>query len=922
MSALAVAGLLLAAPSVAAPVAGSGDGVQKASERLEAGQPRAAMIQLKNRLREDPGDMAARSLLGRVYNRMGKPEAAAVELERARDAGAARADWQYPLARAYLQQGRPEEAWATAAPRRGDAPAFRARLLVLRGLARLRQDRPDEAAAAFARALELDGDNPDALRGRALLALRQGRPEQAASLLERARGAAPDDARNWILTGQLHERQGEGQGAIAAYRRARALDPANREAAVGLARALLRAGQVDQAAEMLASLPDSGRTPMGRYLEAVVAVERGRLERARDMLETLTARSDFAPARFLLGWVAFRQGRFETAADVFERSLDSAADRVVVGQLLAAAYLHLGSPGKAVETLERLRDEAGGDPRFRVLLGRAEIAAGDAAAGMQDLRAAAAAAPEDAAVQSQVAVGFLAGGRGDRAVAPLEKAVKLDSERLGGRALLVIVHLREGQYGEAEKVARDLAEDRPDSPLPANLLGLAHRGQGRTAEARADFRRALFLDDGFLPARVNLARLALGADRPDEAARYLGRVLKDHPDHLGALMLRVQVAARKGDAAGQAKWLERAWQAHPDSREAGVALLRLRLGQDQPLKALEVARVLEERHGDEPQVQALVAEAQLRTDHDASAVENLRALVQRQPESARAHFLLARAYRAQDSLGKARRELHHALELAPDHLPSLAALADLELAAGRPEAAMGAARRAQEADPGNAAGYLMAGRVHWKAGELAAAAGAYREALARGPSRPAVRRLVQIHRRQGRPERALTMLREWLQGHPDDHGMRVRLAGLLQAQGELAGAAAAYERVRRDHPKRADLWNNLAWIYHQQGDERALRYARKAHELAPERAAITDTYGWILVQRGDAGHGLRLLQEAAIHAPHVPTIRYHLGIALWRTGRTGAARTELRQVLQADDSFAEADQAREVLRQLGAASGV
>ena len=57
---------------------------------------------------------------------------------------------------------------------------------------------------------------------------------------------------------------------------------------------------------------------------------------------------------------------------------------------------------------------------------------------------------------------------------------------------------------------------------------------------------------------------------------------------------------------------------------------------------------------------------------------------------------------------------------------------------------------------------------------------------------------------------------------------------------------------------------------------RAAATAAKAYALAPDNAAIADTYGWILVQTGERQRGIRLLEQAASAAPDNADIRAHL----------------------------------------------
>lgn len=65
--------------------------------------------------------------------------------------------------------------------------------------------------------------------------------------------------------------------------------------------------------------------------------------------------------------------------------------------------------------------------------------------------------------------------------------------------------------------------------------------------------------------------------------------------------------------------------------------------------------------------------------------------------------------------------------------------------------------------------------------------------------------------------------------------------------------------------------------------------ARRAHERAPKSVEITDTYAWILVQRGQISEGLRLLAPLD-SASTPPEIRLHYAVALARSGKKGEAQ--------------------------------
>jgi Flp pilus assembly protein TadD len=65
---------------------------------------------------------------------------------------------------------------------------------------------------------------------------------------------------------------------------------------------------------------------------------------------------------------------------------------------------------------------------------------------------------------------------------------------------------------------------------------------------------------------------------------------------------------------------------------------------------------------------------------------------------------------------------------------------------------------------------------------------------------------------------------------------------------------------------------------------------RKASELAPDDASITDSLGWAQFKRGKVDDAIATLQKAAEKDPEQAEIQEHLGDALFRSGRRYEAR--------------------------------
>jgi Tfp pilus assembly protein PilF len=146
--------------------------------------------------------------------------------------------------------------------------------------------------------------------------------------------------------------------------------------------------------------------------------------------------------------------------------------------------------------------------------------------------------------------------------------------------------------------------------------------------------------------------------------------------------------------------------------------------------------------------------------------------------------------------------------------------------------------------------------------------------------------------------------------------VRLAYASTLHQRGDRSAAVAEYERVLKAQPGSVLALNNLAWLYFEDGDARALELAERAYNRAPERAEIIDTYGWLLIKGGRVEEGLSLLEKASKRAPGNGDIRYHLAAGLAEAGEKSRAKRELTALLDSGKEFSEKPAARALLEEL------
>ena len=120
---------------------------------------------------------------------------------------------------------------------------------------------------------------------------------------------------------------------------------------------------------------------------------------------------------------------------------------------------------------------------------------------------------------------------------------------------------------------------------------------------------------------------------------------------------------------------------------------------------------------------------------------------------------------------------------------------------------------------------------------------------------------------------------------------------------DYPGAARQYKAMLEKQPNDALALNNLAWVSYQLKDPKALEYAEKANEFAPDTAAILDTLGELLLDKGEVKRAVELQQRAVALAPDNAIFRLNFARALIKDGQKQPAKRQLVLLAKLGDQY-------------------
>lgn len=472
------------------------------------------------------------------------------------------------------------------------------------------------------------------------------------------------------------------------------------------------------------------------------------------------------------------------------------------------------------------------------------------------------------------------------------------------------------QFDKALKEIEALEQKQPRNADIAVLKGSVYLAMNDPAKARSSFDQALAIKPDSAAAALHLGQLELRERNVDAARRRFEAVLVREPLNAEAMAGMAGVAAAGKREADYVSWLRKAIAAHPTLSWPRLMLAEYHVAKNQTREALSLVQEAQVAHPDDPRVLTMLGTVQSASGSKESAVRTFGNVVSLSANDPAAHWRLGAAQFAVNNLSAARTSASKALSLRPDYLEATVLLATVELNARQYGEALKVTRNLQLQHPKSAAGFSLEGDVHAAQKQHRSAIEAYEKALATEKSGLLVVKLQQALSAAGKPADGETRLAQWVNEHPKDAVVRLYFAETLARSGRRAPAIEQFQRVVKEHPRNAKALNNLAWLYYEEKDPRALATAKQAYELKRDDAQILDTLGWILVEAGQVREGLPHVEKAFAIAPGSPGIHYHRAAALAKSGDKLRARRELETLLAKHEKFAQRPQAEALLRQL------
>ena len=890
-----------------------------AQDYLSRNDAPAAIIQLKNVLKDRPDSAKARLLLGQALQATGDIAGAETEFRKAQDLGAAPDEVVPQLAQALLlgkQFGKITTDYALL--QLASAPA-QASLKTTVAIAWLRQGQEDKFRASIDEALKAKADHVPALIELVRASAQRGNIDEALAGLDKIpRQSSGADEAHKLRGDLLLYGKRDMDAAMVAYRDALQVNPSYLEGQAAVVQLLLLQGKTEAAAEALQGLAkDAPGKPQTLYLQAMLAYAKNDLKAAQEHAQKLVT---LTPENFraleLAGMTELRLGANVQAEALLAKALQLEAGLPMARRGLVTAYVRQGRLDKAMSALPVDVERNDRDPGMMALAGQVYMLHGDVERAQRYFARASNLDPKDPAKRTSLAVSRLASGQGDAALGELQSIAASDDGVVADMALINAL-LQERKVDQALKAIDALEKKRPADVMPVFLRGRALLLKRDAVGARKAMERVLEIDPNYFPAVGVLAVLDNADKRPDDARARLEAAIKRQPGNVQAHLALVELRQANGaDKTELATLLRKVVEAAPSSPLPRLLLAEHHLRHSEPKDALVVAQQAVSALPDNVQLLDVLGRAQSANGEHNQAQASFNRMAALQPQSSLPFLRMASANLIAGDRDAASQNLRKALEIEPKSLEAQQGQVSLAMAAQKPGDALAISRAVQKQRPKEQVGYMLEGEIHAAGKAWDKAADAFRAGLKQVASPELAVRLHDVLLSAAKKPEADRWAAEWSRTQPKDAAFPFYLGNRALTLNELPESLRQFERVVAIQPENAAALNNLAWLKGQLGRDGALADAERANALAPNQPAFMDTWAMLLSAANQHERALEMQKKVVQLQPQVLEFKLNLAKIQIKAGNKDAARALLDELSAAGDRFsaqAEVDRLKKTL---------
>jgi putative PEP-CTERM system TPR-repeat lipoprotein len=886
----------------------------------------AAIIHLKNALKNDPKHLPSMVLLAEVYIAMGDGALAENQLEKAQNNKADESKVLPLMIEAYLLQQKYKK--VINAPIAADTQKKQLnKIAILQGRAFIAMNNLAQARILFQEALEHVPSSVKAQLGLAQVYLLKGNRLQARAYLSQVLAISPTNSIALTMLANIEQKVGNKLESLSILSQVIELNNKDFPALLARASLYIELGNFQLSLNdidvITTEIPNE---PKANYLKIVANSALGNTkevdETTAHMNVVLTGLPEEVMKQnpvylYLAGVLSFQQQENLKAQEFLQKYLAIINNDTRALKLAAQVELSLNSPFRAKTLLVKSKLVDPDDIETWSLLGQTYTILGELQLAENYLIDVVNNNKDNPKALFDLANLEMLTGKFSQAIIHLEQAKSLDSN-ISLIVSLAEAYQKNNQFGQAlEQLDLALTLQSDDSVLHLRkgiLLGRLNKH----LLAKESLEQSLALNPNNLRTLVHLLRIDVIEQQPEKAIEKINKKVSELKEPNSFLLIELgnihRITKNNNNALDAYK---KAFSVDNNNPTALINIIEMQVMLGQLKEAITLTNKFLNKNNKVGSVYLALANLYMADKAYKNAFSTFELAVKNSNDKSNVYNVFADAQLSRSDFEGATLSLKRSISWNSENVDSYLKLFDIYVEQKNEQLALDILESISERSTNLVFLKNLEGDLYRQLRKFDKAEKLFLASLKKSKNRQAVYGLYRVYKQQKQFSKALSLLTGWINDNPQDITSQIAIADTLVATNQLQRAAEKYQDLIKEFSEMPILLNNAAQVFIKLNQfPKALTYAEKAHNKLPNNVAIMDTLAWSYTLNKQADLALPIFRQVIIKDFNNAEIKYHLAVTLYQLNRKGEAKKYLKTAIESENAFPNKSDAIALMKKL------
>jgi putative PEP-CTERM system TPR-repeat lipoprotein len=886
----------------------------------------AAIIHLKNALKNDPKHLPSMVLLAEVYIAMGDGALAENQLEKAQNNKADESKVLPLMIEAYLLQQKYKK--VINAPIAADTQKKQLnKIAILQGRAFIAMNNLAQARILFQEALEHVPSSVKAQLGLAQVYLLKGNRLQARAYLSQVLAISPTNSIALTMLANIEQKVGNKLESLSILSQVIELNNKDFPALLARASLYIELGNFQLSLNdidvITTEIPNE---PKANYLKIVANSALGNTkevdETTAHMNVVLTGLPEEVMKQnpvylYLAGVLSFQQQENLKAQEFLQKYLAIINNDTRALKLAAQVELSLNSPFRAKTLLVKSKLVDPDDIETWSLLGQTYTILGELQLAENYLIDVVNNNKDNPKALFDLANLEMLTGKFSQAIIHLEQAKSLDSN-ISLIVSLAEAYQKNNQFGQAlEQLDLALTLQSDDSVLHLRkgiLLGRLNKH----LLAKESLEQSLALNPNNLRTLVHLSRIDVIEQQPEKAIEKINKKVSELKEPNSFLLIELgnihRITKNNNNALDAYK---KAFSVDNNNPTALINIIEMQVMLGQLKEAITLTNKFLNKNNKVGSVYLALANLYMADKAYKNAFSTFELAVKNSNDKSNVYNVFADAQLSRSDFEGATLSLKRSISWNSENVDSYLKLFDIYVEQKNEQLALDILESISERSTNLVFLKNLEGDLYRQLRKFDKAEKLFLASLKKSKNRQAVYGLYRVYKQQKQFSKALSLLTGWINDNPQDITSQIAIADTLVATNQLQRAAEKYQDLIKEFSEMPILLNNAAQVFIKLNQfPKALTYAEKAHNKLPNNVAIMDTLAWSYTLNKQADLALPIFRQVIIKDFNNAEIKYHLAVTLYQLNRKGEAKKYLKTAIESENAFPNKSDAIALMKKL------